>query len=121
MDVILKNKLEAFGAIKKLKTVAESESYGGLIKCLKTDCGGEFIFEEFSKWCEEKGIQCKLTTPYTPQQNGVIERKNRTIVGLIRSMLEDKSLTLELWVESINTCVNVLNRSSTKSMQGKTP
>ena len=56
-----------------------------------------------------------------PQQNGVVERKNRTVVGHIRSMLKDKSLPLELWGEAINTCVYVLNRSSTKSLQWKTP
>ena len=55
-----------------------------------------------------------------PQQNRVVERKNRTVVGLIRSMLKDKSLPLELWGEAINTCVYVLNRSSTKNLQGKT-
>ena len=118
---ILKNKSKAFGAFKKFKTLAESDSNGALIKCLRTDRGGEFTSEEFSKWCEEKGIQRQLTTPYTPQQNGVVERKNRTVVGLIRSMLKDKSLPLELWGEAINTCVYVLNRSSMKSLQGKTP
>ena len=60
---ILMNKSEAFGAFKKFKTLEESESNGALIKCLRTDRGGEFTSEEFSKWCEEKGIQRQLTTP----------------------------------------------------------
>ena len=80
---ILKNKLEAFGAFKKFKILAESESNGALIKGLRTDRGGEFTSEEFSKWFEEKGIQRQLTTPYRPQQNRVVERKNMTVVGLI--------------------------------------
>ena len=75
--------------LKKFKTPVESESNGALIKCLRTDRGGEFTYEEFSKWCEEKDIQRQLTTPSTPQQNGVVKRKNRTIVGLIRSMLDN--------------------------------
>ena len=58
---------------------------------------------------------------HTPQQNKIVERKNRTIVCRLRSMLEDKSLPLELWGDAINTCVYVLNRSSKKSLQGKTP
>ena len=99
---ILKNKSKAFGAFKKFKTPMESESNRAFIKCLRTDRGGEFSSEEFSKWCEEKGVQRQLTTPYMPQQNGV-ERKNMTVVGLIRSMLKDKSLPLELWGEVINT------------------
>ena len=118
---ILKNKSEAFGAFKKFKTLAESESNGALIKCLRIDRGGEFTFEEFSKWCEEKGIRRQLTTSYTPQQNGVVERKNKTVVGLIRSMLKEKILPLELWGDAINTYVYMLNRSSTKSWQGMTP
>ena len=53
---ILKNKSKAFGAFKKFTTLEESESNGALIKCLRIDHGGEFTSEEFSKWCEEKGI-----------------------------------------------------------------
>ena len=59
---ILNNKLEAFGAFKKFKTLVESESNEALIKCMRTDQGGEFTFEEFSKWFEEKGIRKQLTT-----------------------------------------------------------
>ena len=55
--VILKNKSETFGAFKKFKTLAESESNGTLIKCLRIDCGGEFTSKEFSKWCEEKASE----------------------------------------------------------------
>ena len=117
---ILKNKLEAFGAFKEFKTLVESESNGTLIKCLRTNHGREFTSEDFSKGCEEKGIQRKLTTRI-PHQNGVVERKNRTVVGLMKSMLKYKSLPLKLWSEAINTCVYVLNRSSTKSLQGKIP
>ena len=54
---ILKNKSKEFGAFKKFKTLAESESNRALIKCLSTDCGEEFTSEEFSKWCEEKGVE----------------------------------------------------------------
>ena len=66
---ILKNKSEAFGAFKKFKTLVESDSNRALTKCLRSDRGGEFISEEFSKWCEEKGIRRQLTTPHTPQKN----------------------------------------------------
>ena len=55
------------------------------------------------------------------QQNGMVERKTRNIVGLVRSMFKEKCLPLELWAEAINSCIYVLNRSSTKNLQGKTP
>ena len=83
--------------------------------------GGEFTSDEFKTLCDKSGIKKQLTAPYTPQQNGVVERKNRTIMGLVRSMLKEKELPLELWGEAINTCVYVRNRSSTKGVEGKTP
>ena len=101
---ILKNNSEAFRAFQKFKTLAESESNGASMKCFKIDCGEEFTSEEFSIWCEEKGFQRQLTTPHTPQKNGV-ERKNMAVVGLVRSILKDKSLPLKLMVRlSILVC-----------------
>ena len=67
------------------------------------------------------GIKRHLTAPYSPQQNGVVERKNRMIMSCVRSMLKDKSLPLELWAEAVNTCVYVLNRSFTKSLKDSIP
>ena len=52
--------------------------------------GGEFTSDEFKSLCDKSRIKKQLTAPYTPQQNGVVERKNRTIMGLVRSMLKEK-------------------------------
>ena len=71
--------------------------------------------------CDKSGIKKQLTAPYTPQQNGVVERKNRIVMGLVRSMLKEKELPLELWGEAISTSLYVLNWSSTKGVKGKTP
>ena len=57
------------------------------IKCLHTDRGGEFNSIEFSDFCKQSGIKRQLMAAYTPQQNGVAERKNRTIMNMVRSML----------------------------------
>ena len=94
---------------------------GVKIKCIRSDRGGEFTFDEFKELCDKSGIKKQLNAPYTPQQNGVVERKNRTIMGLVRSMLNEKELPLKLWGEAVSTCVYVLNRSSTKGVKGKTP
>ena len=67
-ETILKNKSKAFRAFQHFKFLVESESNGASIKCLRTDCVGEFPSEEFSMWYEEKGIQRQLTTPRTPQK-----------------------------------------------------
>ena len=56
-------------------------------KALRTDRDGEFCSNEFIKFCEEKGIRRQLTTAYTPQKNGVAERKNRIILNMVRSLL----------------------------------
>ena len=71
--------------------------------------------------CDKSGIKKQLIAPYTPQQNVVVERKNRIIMGLVRSMLKEKHLPQELWGEEVSTCVYVLNRSSTKGVKGQTP
>jgi hypothetical protein len=67
------------------------------------------------------GIEHQLTAPYTPQQNGVVERKNRTIMEMARCMLHDKGLPKEFWAEAANTAVFLLNRLPKKAVQKKTP
>jgi transposase InsO family protein len=57
------------------------------IKALRTDRGREYLSEQFKKFCEEKGIARQLTIHYTPQQNGVAERKNRTLFDMVRSIM----------------------------------
>ncbi|CAL9001551.1 unnamed protein product [Prunus brigantina] len=63
----------------------------------------------------------QLTTPYTPQQNGVAERKNRTIVEMAKCMMLEKKIPFEFWAEAVNTSVYVLNRCPTKALLKKTP
>ena len=67
------------------------------------------------------GIKRQLIAPYSPQHNGVVERKNRTIMSCVRSMSKEKKLPLEQWAEAVNTCVYVLNHSYTKSLKDVTP
>lgn len=84
-------KSEAFNEFKKFKVLVENQS-GRTIKALRTDRGGEFISNEFNEFCADHGIRRELTAPYTPQQNGVAECKNRTVVEMARSMLKAKGL-----------------------------
>lgn len=78
----LQEKSEAFEAFKSFKALVENESEKK-IKTLRTDRGGEYCSKEFDAFCKEKGIKRQLTTAYTPQQNGVSERKNRTILNMV--------------------------------------
>ena len=67
------------------------------MKALRSDNGGEFISGEFKEFCSAEGIRTELIAPHNPQQNGVVERKNRTIVGAARAMLHDQGLPIQLW------------------------
>lgn len=77
-------KSEAFHCFKTFKAFVEKQT-GLVIKCLRTDRGGEYNSNEFKEFCREHGIKRQLTTAFTPQQNGVAERKNRTIMNMVRA------------------------------------
>lgn len=92
---LLKQKSEVFRTFQKFKALVEKES-GYSIKTMRSDRGGEFTSKVFEKYCEENGIRRPLTVPYSPQQNGVVERKNRSIFNMARCMLKSKRLPKEL-------------------------
>ncbi|GKA41572.1 retrovirus-related pol polyprotein from transposon TNT 1-94, partial [Tanacetum coccineum] len=77
-----KEKSQAFEAFKKFKAMVEKEK-GLNMKSMRSDRGEELLSKEFNKFCEDNGIQIFLTAPYSPQQNGVVERKNRTILNMV--------------------------------------
>ncbi|MCO5557929.1 hypothetical protein L7F22_011502 [Adiantum nelumboides] len=91
------------------------------IKSIRSDRGGEFLSENFARWCKSEGIRRQLTTPYTPSQNGVVERKNRTIMEMARAMLAHASLPRSYWAEACNTAVYIQNRFPTRALQDMTP
>ncbi|KAJ4713761.1 Retrovirus-related Pol polyprotein from transposon TNT 1-94 [Melia azedarach] len=116
----MNNKSQAFSCFKKFKSLAETQS-GVKVKKLRTDNGKEYISNEFDKFCEDAGIQHQLTVPYSPQQNGVCERKNRTLLEMARSMMHEKNLPKKFWAEAVYTSVYLQNRLPTHAIEGKTP
>ena len=76
---------------------------------------------DFNEFCEKNGIHKELTAPYTLQQNGVVERKNRTVVEMSRSLLKGKGLPNNFWTETVSTVIYLLNISPTKAVQNQTP
>ena len=116
----LKQKSEVFGAFKKFKAFVEKQS-DQEIKALRSDRGGEFTSNEFKEFCETNGIHCPLTVPRSPQQDGVAEKKNWSILNMARSMLKSKKMPKELWAEAVDCAVYLSNRCPTRSVQGKTP
>ncbi|CAL2259306.1 unnamed protein product [Prunus armeniaca] len=116
----LVEKSKAFNYFKCFKTMVEKET-GLFVKCLRTDRGGEFNSNEFNDFCKQSGIKRQLTTAYTPQQNGVAERKNRTVMNMVRSMLSDKNIPKNFWPEAVNWTIHVLNRCPTLAVKDVTP
>lgn len=82
--------------IQRFQAAAEVESCRRL-KVLRTDRGGEFTSVQFREYCAERGVQWQLTAPYSPQQNGVMERRNQTVVSMACSMLQSKNMPSALW------------------------
>jgi transposase InsO family protein len=105
---ILKEKSDVFFVFKKFKVLVENLS-GECIKTLRSDRGSEFTSKEFVNFCEQKGIIRFLTVPYSPQQNRVAERKNRTILDMVRSMLKSKNMPKEFWAEAVRCAVYLQN------------
>ncbi|MCO5571578.1 hypothetical protein L7F22_025322 [Adiantum nelumboides] len=116
----LKLRSEAFGSIRDWKAMVEKEK-DLKVKSIRSDRGGEFLSENFARWCKSEGIRRQLTTPYTPSQNGVVERKNKTIMEMARAMLAHASLPRSYWAEACNTAVYIQNCSPTHALQDMTP
>ncbi|CAJ2659262.1 unnamed protein product [Trifolium pratense] len=116
----LKEKSSALDTFKTFKVLVEKES-GCAIQCLRTDRGGEYVSTAFNDFCSNQGIKRQLTAAYTPQQNGVSERKNRTLMNMVRSMLAGKKVPKVFWPEAVKWATYVMNRSPTLSVKNMTP
>jgi transposase InsO family protein len=116
---LMKNKSEAFGKFKEFKNEVENQ-LDKRIKALRTDRGGEYLSNEFSTYLKECGIIPQLTPPGTPQWNGVSERRNRTLLDMVRSMMCQTELPLYFWGYALHTAAYTLNLVPSKSVE-KTP
>ncbi|KAG7552453.1 Integrase catalytic core [Arabidopsis thaliana x Arabidopsis arenosa] len=117
---LLKEKSESFNKFKSFKATVEEET-GLHIKTLRTDRGGEFMSQEFQSFCERSGIKRHLTAPYSPQQNGVVERRNRTLMEMTRSILKHMNIPNYLWGEAVRHATYLINRVATRTLTDKTP
>ena len=110
---LLRTKDEALEKFKLYKSEVENH-LGCKIKTLRSDRGGEYFSLEFDNFCETHGIIHQSTAPYTPQQNGVAERKNRTLLDMVNAMLEFSGLPYNLWGEALFSATHILNRIPSK-------
>lgn len=105
---------------KIFKSTIEKEKQSDIC-CLRTNRGGEFTSLEFNTYCSLYEIRRQLTAAFSPHQNGVAERKNRTLMNMVRCMLADKEVPKEFWPEAVNWAVHILNRCPTSAMKDMTP
>ncbi|KAH9769282.1 hypothetical protein KPL71_011940 [Citrus sinensis] len=115
----IKKKSDVFLVFKEYKARLELES-GKKIKCLRTDNGGEYTDGEFLAFCKQEGIQRQFTVAYTPQQNGMTERMNRTFTERIRAMLRTADLPNSFWAEAAKTTCYIVNQSPSTAIGLKT-
>jgi hypothetical protein len=80
------------------------------IKKIRSDNGSKFKNTQVEEFLDEEGIKHEFSTPYTPQQNGVVERKNRTLIDMARTMLDEYKTPDIFWCEAINTAWHAINR-----------
>ncbi|KAK2389954.1 secreted RxLR effector protein [Trifolium repens] len=116
---LMKHKSESFEKFKEFKNEVQNQ-LGKNIKTLRSDRGGEYLSQEFNDYLKECGIVSQLTPPGTPQWNGVSERRNRTLLDMVRSMMSHADLPNSFWGHALLTAAYTLNRVPSKKVD-KTP
>ncbi|GJZ58124.1 putative ribonuclease H-like domain-containing protein [Tanacetum coccineum] len=116
----LASKDETSGILKSFITQIEN-LVDKKVKIIRCDNGTEFKNRVMSEFCEKKGIKREFSVARTPQQNGVAERRNRTLIEAARTMLADSKLPTTFWAEAVNTACYVQNRVLVVKPHNKTP
>ena len=104
----MKEKSEVFTHFQNFKAMAEKQT-GKYVQCLRSDGGGEYFSNEFSLFLKKHGIQRQFSCRYTPQQNGVAERKNRHIAEVARALMAEKNMPHYYWAEVVSTALYIMN------------
>lgn len=113
----IKHKYDVFETFKRWKSFVENKSNSKL-KCFRSNNGGEYCSKDFNDYYSLNGIHREMMVPRTPQENGVTERMNMTIMEHARSMRIHSRLPLHFWVEAVNTSVYLINYGPSSSLYG---
>ncbi|GJU62722.1 putative ribonuclease H-like domain-containing protein [Tanacetum coccineum] len=116
----LSTKDETSGILKTFITGIENQ-INHKVKIIRCDNGTEFKNNDINQFCGMKGIKREFSVARTPQQNGVAERKNRTLIEAARTMLADSLLPTTFWAEAVSTACYVQNRVLVTKPHNKTP
>jgi transposase InsO family protein len=127
--LFLQEKSQTQETLKRFLRRAQNE-FGLRIKKIRSDNGSEFKNSQIEGFLEEEGIKHKFSSPYTPQQNGVGDRKNRNLLDMARTMLGEYKTPDQFWAEAINTACysinqlylhRILKKTSYELLTGKKP
>ena len=117
----LKNKTQAFEEFKIFSKKVQNQ-LGCKIVSIRTDHGREFDNKvQFGVYYDANGVTHNLSAPRTPQSNGVVERKNRNLQEISRTMLNEQSILQKFWCNVVDTSTYILNRILIRPILGKTP
>lgn len=116
----LQNKNDVLKEFENYRALMERQ-HGVKIKCLQSDNGGEFVSTRFDEALKRLGIQRRLTAAHNPEQNGVAERKNRSLIETARCLLAESGLPLSFWAEAVHYANYIRNRCPTRKLEGRTP
>jgi transposase InsO family protein len=108
LGVLLQDKDETQEVLKKFLRRAQNE-FDAKVKKRKSDNGTKFKNTQVEDFLDEEGIKHEFLAPYTPQQNGVAKRKNRTLIEMARTMLDEYKTLDQFWVEAINMGCHATN------------
>ncbi|WVZ52605.1 hypothetical protein U9M48_003649 [Paspalum notatum var. saurae] len=110
---------EAFGFVRDLVLRLRNESHKAM-RAIRSDNSGEFKNSRFENFCRDLGLEHQFSSPYTPPQNSVVECKNRTLVEMARTMLDEHRTPRRFWAEAVNTACYIVNRIFLRAFLGKT-
>ena len=116
----MKTKGEAFDRIKEQVAKIE-QKFGKAPRWIRIDNGKEFVNEEMKKWVAEKGITIETTAPYSPSQNGIVERLNWTLLEMARAMIIAKGLLKFLWDKAMAHANYLCIQSPTQALESQMP
>jgi transposase InsO family protein len=116
----LHNKSEVASIFKKFAKKGQNE-FDCKIKKIRSGNGKEFDNTNIHKYYDEIGIKHEVSASYTPQQNGVVERKNSTLITLARTMIDEYNTPEKFWAEAVNTACYASNRLFPHWLLEKTP
>lgn len=117
---LIKNKSDVFDKFKEFKAIVENQ-LNLSIKTLRTDNGREYLSNEFKSFLINNGITHPTSTPYTPEQNGLAESMNRTLLERARCMLLNAKLQKQFWAEAVSTAAYITNRCPTRALGFRSP